>query len=106
MLLYHGPDSDEFTDEHEGWVAGRYPDGSFSGIWTDVRSSVGGVFSAYLPCCECGWTGSAVPPTASGYTAAERQWRSGHLVEVVANRPPLRPLPTPADVHGSFVPER
>lgn len=106
MLLYDGPDSDEFTDEHEGWVAGRYADGSLSDIWSDVRACPSGMFSAYLPRCECGWIGPAVPPTPGGYSAAERQWQARHLAEMVAGRPPRRSLPTPVSVRGSFVPER
>jgi len=107
MLLYSGSDADEFTDEHEGWVAGRSADGSLSDIWTDVRSRPEGSFSAYLPRCECGWAGLAVPPTEGGYQAAERQWSSRHLAEVITGaRPVSRPLPEPAYVLGSFVPER
>lgn len=105
MLLYVGPDSDEFTDEHEGWVAGRSLDGSLSDIWTDVRRCTEQSFSAYLPRCECGWIGIAVPATSGGHNAAERQWRR-HLDHVITGRPERRPLPEPAWVAGSFVPER
>lgn len=106
MLLYSGSDADEFTDEHEGWVAGRLPGGTLTGIWTDVRSRAERTFSAYLPRCECGWVGTAVPATPGGYNSAARQWRTRHLPEVVAGRPARRPLPEPACVQGSFVPER
>lgn len=107
MLLYRGTDADDFTDEHEGWVAGRFADGSLSDIWTDVRSSVEQLFHAYLPRCECGWLGTAVPPTPGGYHSAVRQWRSRHLPEIIAeHRPDRRPLPEPVCVQGSFVPER
>lgn len=106
MLLYSGADADEFTDEHEGWVAGRSVDKSLSDIWTDVRSCPEGTFSAYLPCCECGWVGPAVPATPGGYRAAERQWQVRHLTEVITGRPARRLLPEPAFVIGSFVPER
>ncbi|MGH3794295.1 MAG: hypothetical protein ACRDSP_05350 [Pseudonocardiaceae bacterium] len=105
MLLYNGSDSDEFTDEHEGWVAGLLPDGSLSGIWTDVRDGADQTFSAYLPRCECGWVGMTVLATPGGYHAAERQWRAGHLAEVIARRPVRRVLPEPEYVQGSFVPE-
>lgn len=107
MLLYHGADADEFTDEHEGWVAGRRADGTLSDIWTDVRDCPKGTYSAYLPCCECGWAGPAVPATPGGYRAAERQWQKRHLADVIAGkRPTRRALPEPAYVTGSFVPER
>ena len=106
MLLYRGSDADEFTDEHEGWVAGRFRDGSLSDIWTDVRSCAEDAFTAYLPRCECGWMGTDVSATSGGYHAAERQWQSRHLPTVVAARPAPRPLPEPACVLGSFVPER
>jgi hypothetical protein len=106
MLFYAGSDSDEFTDEHEGWVAGRYPDGSLSDIWTDVRACAEPNFTAYLPRCECGWMGTALTATPAGYRAAERQWRTRHLAEVVARRPVRRARPEPACVPGSFVPER
>ncbi|MGH4024573.1 MAG: hypothetical protein ACRDRV_08315 [Pseudonocardiaceae bacterium] len=106
MLLYCGSDADEFTDEHEGWVAGRFRDGSLSDIWTDVHGCADQTVTAYLPRCECGWIGTAVPATSGGYNAAERQWRSRHLPEVVATRPAPRLLPEPACVQGSFVPER
>jgi hypothetical protein len=106
MLLYRGPDSDEFTDEHEGWVAGVRPDGSHSDIWTDVRAGADQAFRAYLPRCECGWAGTEVPATPGGYDAAECQWRARHLSEVIAGRPARRTLPAPVCVPGSFVPER
>src|ERR1700742_657670 len=98
MLLYRGSDADEFTDEHEGWVAGRFPDGSLSDIWTDVRSGSTQPFTAYLPRCECGWVGTAVPAAPGGYNCAEWQWRSRHLPEFVAARPARSPLPQPTYV--------
>lgn len=105
MLLYSGPDADEFTDDHEGWVAGLSPDGTLSGIWTDVRDCADQTFCAYLPRCECGWIGMGVPATFGGYNAAECQWRARHLSEVIARRPARRALPEPDCVLGSFVPE-
>lgn len=106
MLLYLGPDSDEFTDEHEGWVAGRFSDGSLSSIWTDVARYPTGTFSCYLARCECGWGGTSVPPTPGGHNTAERQWRTQHLAQVLATRPQRRTLPGPDYVPGGFVPER
>lgn len=106
MLLYDGSDSDEFTDEHEGWVAGRFPDGSLSDIWTDARGFPARTFSAYLPRCECGWVGPASPVSPAGHRLAVLRWRMCHLAKVIAGRPARRALPEPVCLPGGFVPER
>ncbi|WP_214367321.1 hypothetical protein [Pseudonocardia sp. H11422] len=85
-MFYIGPGADELTDEHEGYVSGRRPDGSLTGIWTDVRAEPG-AFTGFVPACECGWTGDAADPTPTGHHAAQRRWLTDHF-EVLARELP------------------
>lgn len=106
VLMYTGPDADEATDQHEGYVAGRRADGTLTDIWTDTERPAPGVYTGYVPRCECGWIGSWYSPTARGYVAAEQAWRDGHLNAFLADRPPPRAsIMPPTVVHGGFVPE-
>ena len=81
-MLYTGPGSSEATDAHEGYVAGRYRDGSHSDIWTNVQTCATGTFTAYVPACECGWLGKPLPATEHGYQACEWSWMTDHFALV------------------------
>ncbi len=78
-VLYIGRVEVPASDDHEGFVAGRYRNGVLSNIWTDVRRCAAGTFTAYVPVCECGWLGSDEPVTESGYSACERAWVDEHF---------------------------
>ena len=78
--MFHGrSDVDDRADEHAGYVAGRYRDGSVSDSWSDVARCAERTFLAYLPRCECGWTGEAHPCDLVGYGACRDQWLHEHL---------------------------
>ncbi|MGH4017938.1 MAG: hypothetical protein ACRDT0_01565 [Pseudonocardiaceae bacterium] len=107
VMLYCGPDADDDSDEHEGYVAGQHPDGTLTGIWTDVLRCAGGDFTAYLPRCECGWSGPRFPVTAGGYAASQQCWRDEHLMPFLAGRDARAASHTqPAAIRGDLVPER
>jgi hypothetical protein len=107
-MLYIGPGSDEVTDEHEGFVAGRYRIGAVSDIWTDVTDCAEGTFTAYVARCECGWSGSSHRVCPAGYRAAQRGWIDAHFRAVLAAHtagalpavPPGVPLPASAFLMG------
>ena len=63
---------------HTGYVAGRYRDGAYSDLWTDVRRCAFRTFTAYAPACSCGWRGSAQPVTDIAYIACRRAWARDH----------------------------
>jgi hypothetical protein len=48
-VLFTGPGADEAADDHEEYVAGRYLDGAFSKIWTDVYECAE---STFLECAR------------------------------------------------------
>lgn len=77
-------------DEHGGYVAGRYRNGSLSDGWTDVERCAGGTFLRYVPRCACGWTGRDRPATAVSAMACRQEWFLGHVV--------LLPVDAPAGV--------
>jgi hypothetical protein len=85
LMLYTGAGSDETTDEHEGYVAGRRTDGTATGIWTDV-TRCGVDLTGYVPACECGWAGEPHPADRAGFAAAERAWLDGHFRGVLRER--------------------
>ena len=85
-MFFIGPESDGLTDDHEGYVAGRYRDGYRSDIWTDVSRCAGGTFVSYLAACACGWTGSDRPYSDQGYRRCERDWVIGHFAPDVLSR--------------------
>lgn len=78
-MLYRGPGDDLRTDVHEGYVAGRYRDGSWTDIWTDVARCAEGTFTVFAPACECGWRGSEQPATPKGHAACRRRWVRDHF---------------------------
>ncbi len=96
-MLYIGRVEIPGSDEHEGFVAGRYRTGVLSDIWTDVRRCAEGTFTAYVPVCECGWFGSDQSVTESGYAACERAWAEDHFGELSIDGG------APATVAGAFV---
>lgn len=64
--------------EHDGYVAGRYRDGSVSDEWTEVERCAHGTFLGYLPRCTCGWTGRERPASARGAAACRQEWFLEH----------------------------
>jgi hypothetical protein len=100
-MLFIGPGDDERTDDHEGYVAGRYRNGAFSDIWTDVAKCAERTFTAYAPACECGWRGALQKASDDGYSACQRIWLRDHFESLDLVRPILaklnRPLQMPAD---------
>lgn len=79
MLLYRVDDADEAPGEHEGYVAGRQVNGYLTSISTDVRVHLDDRYVAYVPRCQCGWTGPTFSTTPTGFDACQRLWREKHL---------------------------
>ncbi|WP_297649654.1 hypothetical protein [Pseudonocardia sp.] len=69
---------------HTGFVAGRYRDGAYSDIWTDVRRCAFRTFTGYAPACSCGWRGPAQPVTEIAYIACSRAWTRDHAAPPLA----------------------
>lgn len=109
MLLYRVDNADEAIAEHEGYVAGRLADGYLTSISTDVRVHLDDHYVAYVPRCECGWTGPPFSTTPSGFAACERLWREKHLEPFLRAREPRYGRPairwTPWVIHGALAPE-
>jgi hypothetical protein len=106
MLLYQGEDADEITDGHEGYVSGQHADGTHTTIWTVVKPQDDNHFIAYIPRCECGWTGPSFSPTPAGYAACEHLWQEQHLRLFLAHRTvPKARWPSTPVIDGTFVPE-
>jgi hypothetical protein len=79
-------------DGHVGFVAGRYRNGAYSDIWTDVRRCAERTFTAYAPACSCGWIGPPQPPTEVGHLHSRRIWRHEHVGRL-PTPPPTAPGP-------------
>ena len=79
MLLHRAGEVCEDTDGHHCVVAGRRTDGALADVWSDAQAYLDGCYVAYVPRCECGWTGPPFSTTASGYAACEQLWRDKHL---------------------------
>lgn len=77
-------------DEHGGYVAGRYRDGSLSDGWTDVERCAPGTFVRYVGRCACGWTGRPRPATAPGAMSARQEWFLGHVMALPLDVPAPR----------------
>lgn len=73
------------TDDHHGYVAGRYRDGSTSDGWTDVTRCAPGTFVRFVPRCACGWSGRDRPATDPGARSARQEWFLGHVVPLPAD---------------------
>lgn len=84
MLFPQPGDVDESTGEHQCLVAGRQADGRLTDVWSGVDNR----YLAYIPRCECGWTGPPFSCTPGGYAACERLWRDKHLQSFLRAREP------------------
>lgn len=114
VLLHWAGDVHESADEHRCLILGRQPDGGLAdgglaGIWRDARAHLDGHFVAYVPRCECGWTGPPFSCTPGGYAACEQLWRDKHLQPFLRAREPHdgRPSTTwrPRVIRGSLASE-
>ncbi|MCE3551384.1 hypothetical protein LWC33_07955 [Pseudonocardia sp. RS11V-5] len=83
-MLFIGPDADEATDRHEGFVAGRYRNGALSDSWTDVTRCAHGTFTAFVPACECGWRGTPQRPDQRGLERCRDAWSTDHVASLAA----------------------
>ncbi len=88
-MLFIGPGADEATDQHEGFVAGRYRNGALSDIWTDVTRCAEGTFTAFVGACECGWRGPLHAPDGLGAEDCRREWLTHHFAHLCELRPAL-----------------
>ena len=70
----------ERIDEHCCVIAGRKTDGALVDVWSDTGAYLDGCYVAYVPRCECGWTGPPFSATPAGYAACEQLWRDKHLL--------------------------
>jgi len=108
VLLHRAGDVGDSPSEHQCLVAGRQADGRLID-WRDVRPHVDGRYVAYVPHCECGWTGPPFSCTPGGYAACEQLWRDKHLQPFLRAREPHygRPSPTwqPRIIHGGLASE-
>lgn len=97
-------------DEHRCLILGRQPDGGLVGVWCDMRVHLDDRFVAYVPRCECGWTGPPFSCTPGGYAACEQLWRDKHLQPFLRAREPhyARPSTTwsPRVIRGALASER
>ncbi len=109
MLLHRAGDVGQDTGEHQCAVAGRKADGQLTDIWSDVKAYRDGHYVAYVPRCECGWTGPPFSNTPGGYAACEQLWRDKHLAPFLRAREPHygRPSTTwaPRVIHGALAAE-
>lgn len=94
-MLYIGVADIPGSDDHEGYVAGLSPDGSYTDIWTDVRHAGTPDLLAYAPACECGWHGRTHPSDPGGYRAAAQDWLTEHFAVLDPARPVLAGLGRP-----------
>ena len=83
MLLHQIGEVGEASDGHHCVVAGRRPDGALTDVWSDAPAYLDGCYVAYVPRCECGWTGPPFSTTPSGYAACEQLWWDKHLLPFV-----------------------
>lgn len=115
MLPYRADDVDPVAEGaaggagaaigHAGYVAGRHGDGRLTDGDTDVRAHLDGRYIAFVPRCECGWTGPPFSTTPSGYAACCRLWRTKHLELFLQAREPRGGRAwTPTVIHGRFLP--
>ena len=88
VLLRPAEDPTEGVPDHHCVVAGRRADGRLTEAWSDARTRSDGRFVAYVPRCDCGWTGPPFSFTPSGYAACQRLWRDKHLESFLRAREP------------------
>jgi len=80
----------ESTNGHHCVVAGRRVDGALTDLWGEVSACPDGRYVAYVPRCECGWTGPSFSNTPAGYAACQQLWRYKHLQPFLRARTSLR----------------
>ncbi len=102
-MLYIGGVEIPGSDDHEGYVAGLTADGTYTGIWTDVRLPGTPELVAYAPACECGWHGPAHPADRSGFRAAARAWVTDHFAGLGSVRPVVARLGRPLCPESEFL---
>jgi hypothetical protein len=103
-VLFTGPGADEATDDHEGYVAGRYPDGTYSKIWTDVTECADGTFLVFAPACECGWRGDQDhPATPAGHLACQPTWVHDHFQRLALAQQAITRLGRALDHEADFL---
>lgn len=92
MLLHRvgEVDVDEGGAEHHCIVAGRKRNGALADVWSDAQAYLDGCYVAYVPRCDCGWTGPPFSATQSGYAACEQLWRDKHLQPFLCAANPVR----------------
>ena len=109
MPLYRWDDAEGVASGHEGYVAGLKSGGDLTGLSIDVRVHLDGRYVAYVPRCECGWTGPPFSTTPSGFAACEQLWRAKHLELFLRARGPDYGGPsvpwTPRLIHGALAAE-
>jgi hypothetical protein len=103
-MLFIGSGDGAHTDAHEGYVAGRYRDGTLSGIWTDVLKFPQWTFTAYAPACECGWLGQMQPATGGGHLACRRLWIHQHFESLETVQPIVAKLRRHLRLDADFLP--
>jgi hypothetical protein len=86
--------SDAGGDGHVGYLAGRYRDGAYSDMWTDVRRCAHATFIGYAPACSCGWRAPAQPVSDIAPLLCHRIWFREHIAGLatsasVAPEPPI-----------------
>jgi hypothetical protein len=82
-MLFTGRLLDSGTDQHRGYVAGRYRNGVLSDEWTDVARCAEATFTAFVPMCTCGWRGQAHEPSDSGAERCRREWADEHVLRLL-----------------------
>ncbi|MBC3192409.1 hypothetical protein H7X46_15190 [Pseudonocardia sp. C8] len=101
-MLYIGPGDVPGSDDHEGFVSGRTPDGRDTGIWTDVLDDHldGPAYTGFRAACECGWRDDELhAPDADGHRAALHGFVDRHFAAIAGYRPdPERDFLTPWSV--------
>jgi len=90
VLLHRVGEVGEDSDGHHCVVAGRRTDGALADVWSDAQAYLDGFYVAYVPRCECGWTGPPFTTTLSGYAACEQLWRDKHLQPFLRAANPTR----------------
>jgi hypothetical protein len=113
VLLYPVDEGAQARDEpgggeHEGYVAGRQADGYLISISADDPVNFTSLYLAYVPRCQCGWTGPTFSNTPTGFAACQRLWREKHLEPflLARRRQPSAPSHawTPRVIHGALAP--
>jgi hypothetical protein len=74
--IYCGPLAEQAdTYSHEGYAGRILPDGTETGSWSYATRE----FTGCRAHCDCGWRGTAYPPTDRGEELADEEWDRDHL---------------------------